>query len=416
MRSKTRILPDAKGNSSRFDEGVTRRCVMWGRFDSNYTRNHIIQLGLRRLGWEVETADLDYEHFRAQYEQECGGMRAVLRAIRSNTRLLGTSFRARRSIAHSAFVYVPAFCVREVPLAAAFARFYRRPLVLDMLVSRLDVRVNDYRDVRRKSVKGLLYFFEEKAYCRLPHVRCFDTKVHQEYLEKRYAIRGPGAVVPVGFDDELLPDHLCAGVQHSPSDVCRFVYWGSLVPIHGVRTVLETAHLLESDRSIAITLVVHPKANIRTSFEREGGVPRNVKIRTCYADFDDLTTYDVALGIFGDFERTRRIVPHKVFEALAIGLPVITARTPALESLFPVDTTMATCKPGDPQALASLMKTLASNRELRRTLGEEGRRYVRSHYRPSHVASNLLEGIRGVVEASGAWRNIAQAFHPRMSR
>ena len=47
-----------------------------------------------------------------------------------------------------------------------------------------------------------------------------------------------------------------------------------------------------------------------------------------------LTKADVALGIFGTSEKAGRVVPHKVYQSLALGVPTVTRRSAAIAEFF----------------------------------------------------------------------------------
>ena len=60
-----------------------------------------------------------------------------------------------------------------------------------------------------------------------------------------------------------------------------------------------------------------------------------------------------ALGIFGTSEKAQRVIPNKVFQALACGTPVVTADTPAARELLRNGESALLVPPGDPAGAAS---------------------------------------------------------------
>ena len=80
-----------------------------------------------------------------------------------------------------------------------------------------------------------------------------------------------------------------------------------------------------------------------------------------------------ALGIFGTSAKAARVIPNKVFQALACGTPVVTADTPAARELLEHESSALLVPAGDPEALASALRRLADGPELARRLGEGGR-------------------------------------------
>ena len=61
---------------------------------------------------------------------------------------------------------------------------------------------------------------------------------------------------------------------------------------------------------------------------------------------------DVCLGVFGTSPKSQRVIPNKVFDALAVGRPVVTADTPAVREVLTHGEKAWLCPPGDPDALA----------------------------------------------------------------
>ena len=89
---------------------------------------------------------------------------------------------------------------------------------------------------------------------------------------------------------------------------------------------------------------------------------------------DELHRAGCALGIFGTSDKARRVIPNKVFQALACGAPLVTADTPAARELLGDDESALLVPPGDADALAHALRRLAARPGLARTIGAGGRR------------------------------------------
>jgi glycosyltransferase involved in cell wall biosynthesis len=130
---------------------------------------------------------------------------------------------------------------------------------------------------------------------------------------------------------------------------------------------------------------------------------------------DALARADVALGIFGTTEKAARVIPHKVYQALAVGVPTVTRRSPAVAEFFawgrtspapgtspaPSTAPMAAggpeplllVPPGDAAALAAALEDLARDPARRERLGAAGRAAALSFATPERVGKALLEAI-----------------------
>src|SRR5262249_3321490 len=96
-----------------------------------------------------------------------------------------------------------------------------------------------------------------------------------------------------------------------------------------------------------------------------------------WIEYDDLPreywSAGCALGIFGTSDKALRVIPNKAYHALACGVPLITADTPAARELLSDGENALLVPPGDPAALAQAMRRVAADPELARTLSRGAR-------------------------------------------
>jgi glycosyltransferase involved in cell wall biosynthesis len=162
------------------------------------------------------------------------------------------------------------------------------------------------------------------------------------------------------------------GWQVQADFTCLFV--GKLIPLHGLETILEASRLAPELRFRVVgsgqleSLVQAPPANVE---------------RRTWVDYerlpDELHHAGCALGIFGTSAKAQRVIPNKVFQALACGTPVVTADTPAARELLTDGESALLVPPGDPEALVAALRRLASDASLGQRIGAGGLTAYREH-------------------------------------
>jgi glycosyltransferase involved in cell wall biosynthesis len=104
-----------------------------------------------------------------------------------------------------------------------------------------------------------------------------------------------------------------------------------------------------------------------------------------------------ALGVFAASPKAQRVIPNKVFQALACGAPVITADTPAARELLADGESALLVPPGDARALADAIRRLAQDPELARRIADGGHAAYRAHASEAILGAQwraLLESLR----------------------
>jgi len=102
---------------------------------------------------------------------------------------------------------------------------------------------------------------------------------------------------------------------------------------------------------------------------------------------------DICLGIFGDTQKTQRVIPNKVYEAIAMKKPVITADTPAVRELFTDRKNILFCKTADPEDLAEKILELKNNEDIREKIAKGGYEIFKKYATPIVIGKKLKRDI-----------------------
>jgi glycosyltransferase involved in cell wall biosynthesis len=249
----------------------------------------------------------------------------------------------------------------DMPAAKRAAR--GRPIVFNPLVSLHDTLVGDRARFRPHSAAaGILRAVDNGAF-RGADLVVADTEAHAAFFRDAFDLSEDRvAVAFVGADEPLFRP------GWHPAAPFHVLFVGKLIPLHGLETILAAAARVPDirfrvvgDGQLAALLERRP-ANV----EHVPWIP--------YAELPEAYRgAGCALGIFGPGEKAARVIPNKVFQALACARPVITADTPAARELL-TDAVDALLVPaGDSAALADAVRRLAADPELAARLSHAGR-------------------------------------------
>jgi glycosyltransferase involved in cell wall biosynthesis len=328
------------------------RVLYFGTYDRRYPRNAQVISCLRRAGVEVIERHVPVWEGR---EQKWGvGLSVLPRLVLAQARL----FRRPRVEADAVIVGYPG----HLDLRAARRAARRRPVVFNPLVSLSDTLVADRGRFRPGSLRARLLSALDRRALRAADVVVADTQANADFLaelaglpEQRFAVCFVGAE-----EDVFRPGW-------APEEPAAAVFVGKLIPLHGVETILAAARFAPEVRFRVIgsgqldDLLESRSPNVEWV--------RWVDYRSLPAE---LHRAACALGIFGTSDKAHRVIPNKAFQALACGVPLVTADTPAARELLTDGVNALLVPPGDPEALADALRRIAGDPELARRLAEDG--------------------------------------------
>jgi glycosyltransferase involved in cell wall biosynthesis len=238
-----------------------------------------------------------------------------------------------------------------------------RPIVFDPLVSLHDTLVEDRRRFRPGTVGARFLRRLDRYAFRAADVVVADTTAHARFFAAVYGLAPERlAVCRVGADDELFRP------AQRPQPAYDALFVGTLIPLHGLETILAAARLAPELR-----LRVVGDGQLRALLESR---PANVDW-TPWLPYAELPAAyrgaACALGIFGTGAKAGRVVPNKAYQALATASPLVTADTPAARELLADGRDAILVPPGDAVALAAALQRLAGDPAERARLGAGGR-------------------------------------------
>lgn len=240
-----------------------------------------------------------------------------------------------------------------VPLAWLLAKRHRMKLIFDLFISASDTLVSDRKKYSWLNPFAWFLYLVDFIDCHLADEILIDTKAHKTFIAKRFFVNPKRIrVIYLGTRDDLFfPKQLGNSVTRQRANI---LFYGTYIPLQGIEHIIDAAEILEHTHpKIHFTLIGKGQTYTEMRKRAEGLTNITFKDRVPYEELPDhIRKADVCLGIFGTSGKAQRVIPHKVYDAVACGVPVITADSPAMREKFTDGQDVVLCRAGDPHDLA----------------------------------------------------------------
>lgn len=373
------------------------RVCYFGTYRANYSRNQIMVEGLRRNGVEViECHERLWHGIEDRARAASGGWLRpafIARIARTYWRLL----RAYYKIGDYDVMVLGYPGQLDVCLARVLTWLRRKPLVLDVFMS-LYLIGSERGLTTRHPITGQLIYWLEKLACLLPDLLILDTAEYVEWFRKVYSLDPVRfRLVPTGADDRIFHP---LEVDGRDDDLFWVLYYGTFIPNHGVKYIVEAARILKDEPGIHFELIGDgpTKAQAMTMAEEYnltnitfvGWVDKRALPRK-------VAGADVCLGVFGTTPQSMMTVQNKIYEGLAIGKPVITGDAPTVRAHLEHGTAAFLVERSDSQALARAILTLRNDPALRDRLARSGHQLFVSRFSTVCIGARARRHIDEIV-------------------
>ncbi len=289
-----------------------------------------------------------------------------------------------KGVAPADAVLVPYMGHFDVHLARL--RFRRTPIILDHLISGRDTaRDRGASGPLRQRLLGLI----DDAAIRTADVVIVDTDEHLGLVP--ISARRKAVVIPVGATDAWVAPPRASYDGGRPMKV---IFFGLFTPLQGAVVIGRAVGLLADRSEIDFTMV--GEGQDLEAAKREAATNRSVRWYGMVPAADLpalLAEHDVCLGIFGDNDKGRRVVPNKVYQGIRAGCAVVTSDTPPQRRVL--GNSVAYVPAGDPEALATVLTEMAAAPH-RVTELQRASRALSDSFGPAAVVEPLVERLQQV--------------------
>lgn len=258
------------------------------------------------------------------------------------------------------------------------ARCWPRYIVADAFISLYDTIVLDRRLIKQKGLSArLLKWIERRAYVCADKL-AVDTPQNARYLSSLFKLpEAKFVAVPLSTNEV----HFKCTPYKPSRGICRVLFVGTLVPLHGIETIIEAANLLSERADIRFKLIG----------DGQDAPLVETRLRTQYLEWErawqpsqriaeEIGIADICLGIFGAGDKAQRVCPFKIYAYASTGRAVITGDTLWLrEAVERAGEIFASVPVNDAAALAAKITQLADAPALRAKLAANSRLFYENH-------------------------------------
>jgi glycosyltransferase involved in cell wall biosynthesis len=286
------------------------------------------------------------------------------------------------------------------------ARLKRVPFVLEIR----DIwpeSITAVEALRSRPLLRFLAFLEKRLYRAAAHLVTVGEGYQARILEKA-DVADRISVITNGVDLERFaaqpPDARFLGeLGLTGKLVCSYV--GTIGMAHGLDVVLDAAQMLKDQGRDDVRFCLVGDGAHRERLARraaELGVERWV----VFAGRQPaervpliLASSDVCLIHLKECELFESVIPSKMFEAMAMGRPIILGVRGDARALVQRAGAGLDMEPGSAESLVSCLTRLAGDPSLRSALGASGRAFVEEHYNRDRLAQEMLGLLESVADA-----------------
>lgn len=345
----------------------------FGIYDPSYARNAVLRAGFEQNGYTV---------IDCRSDPSAGRLRKFW-----------DLYKEYRRLKHTSFDYVIVAFPGQPVVWLARLLFGKR-IIFDAFLSFYDSNVFDRQLYGSRSLRAWKDWMLDWYSCRLARLTLVDTGAHQDYFSREFRLKREHIIpVPIGGDDTNFnpsqSDNAGAG-----KTIIHF--HGSFIPLQGVPYIIRAAAKLR-DLNIEIKLVGKGQMYDETEQLAENLGVTDIVTFVGNVPYTSLPAYiaaaDICLGIFGDTDKTRRVVPNKLYECLAMGKPVITGDTPVVREQFTDGHDILLANVADGDDLAEKIRYLVENADVRRSIAQNGYDTFVTTYRPKEIIKRLLTSV-----------------------
>ena len=362
----------------------TQKICHFGTFSTEqlYSHNALVAQSLTKAGWEViDCRPASRVNSGSSRAKSFSGIFSFLGSVFSLLKQWVELFFKHSKVPRYDLMVVGYPSHADMFLAYVLCKWRRCPLVMDSFYGLYNTVVEDRKLISAGNPLSKIMYAWEYVVLHLADYVLIDTEAQADMLKERYRLADNRFFsVPVGIDEELWT----ASPVPVNEGVLRVALWATFIPLHGMNTVVEAAHLLEvAGEKIEIEVwgdgqTADAFAELKAKLE-----PQNLSWNRSIYPLEEIADFargaHCCIGILGGSDKALNVVPYKVTQALALGRAVVTVASDEIKKILIHEEEALLIPPDDATALAEALTRLAHDHALCESLGAGGRLAYEKH-------------------------------------
>lgn len=305
-------------------------------------------------------------------------VRLFLCNLMSAMRLLVTSRRGD-------FVYVPYPSIFLMWLLSWIPERWRPRCLCDAYITLWDTLYQD-RIVGRSggAISRVLRRVETRALSAAYRL-IVDTSENADHVAATYGISRTSVLAfPLAIDESAVG--AVTAKPKSDSRRLRILFIGTFVPLQGTEVIARSIQRLRDRSDLEFVLIGDGQQapHIAAMLEEHSALRWVRGWMPASALAWELSQADICLGVFGGDGKAARVLPFKLYLALAAGKAIITQKSFGLPASVPPPPVVTVAPDGD--VLAEAIIALAEDASMRGRLARDARRYYQNHLGSNELA------------------------------
>jgi len=350
-----------------------KRVCFFGLYNPDYSRNKVLIAGFQNNNWQVVECRVDPRFYP--------GCKKYWQLIKT----------ARKIIKPNDLVLVAYPGQTAVWLARLL--FWHQMVVFDAFTSLYDSNVFDRQLYPKNSWRAWRDWLFDWLAIFLANKNLVDTNEHAKYFQQTFGI-GAGKFIRVFVGSEIGAQ--ITEIPRKSPDYFLIHFHGHYIPLQGIEYIIKAAKILETEPDIKFRLIGSGQEHQKIKKMAMDLKSNNIDFwpeSSMEALAQSMIDADLVLGIFGTTPKTSRVIPNKVFEALALGKAVLTSDTPAVRELLTDGQDVLLCQAGNAEDLATKIIKIKNDPSLKACLEFGAKGLFNWELASRKIVANLIESL-----------------------
>ncbi|QKF78382.1 glycosyltransferase [Arcobacter defluvii] len=272
-------------------------------------------------------------------------------------------------------------------------------IVNDFFISNYDTYVYDRKKITNKNPRAWWKYFQDWFNFRFSKYLLSDTMAHFKYWEELFGkFKGKHLVLPVLADTSIYYPR----EKEIINNKVKILFYGSFIPLHGIDIILNAFSIMEKEgiefeaNVIGRGQMYNQMKNLFDELNLQN-VAMNGELIKEEQLADLIRSSDIVLGVFGNSQKAKSVIPNKVYQATACKKCTVTMESDVLWEFYSKKD-LLTCQ-NNPISLSKTLIDLINDKNKIEEFSQNGyNRFIQIYQETQMRFIDFLKKIDGKIK------------------